>query len=389
MKKTLVLIVANFDKNALGKDAFLVPYYWGKLHKMDVSIVFPATPNNRDLPLEYRGVKLCPVKFKTNDKCFSWYGEWYFIYYIIRNAFKIDVLMRFHFSFQSFLIGSIYKLLNRNGFFYLKGDGYGIISALIRKKLNVVQRLNNVCIRYAVNKILSISDLVSVEPSDILYILKNNKYGIKLNTHLIQLYNGFDEELLESYSMHIRDFSEKENLFITVGRLGTYQKNTEYLLSAIEKIEIKDWKFILVGTIEEKECDFSSYIEEFYKKHPHLIDKVIFTGPIMNKKELWDLYNRSKVFVLTSRSEGYALVYLEAVRFNNYIITTDVGGGRDSISLGHGEIISHDDEVGLSVLLQTIINGEKNISHFYKNNNDKKYISWEYLVQKLDIKNEK
>lgn len=56
---------------------------------------------------------------------------------------------------------------------------------------------------------------------------------------------------------------------------------------------------------------------------------MILVGNISNRELLYDYYNRAKVFILTSRWEGFAIVYPEALRFGNYIITTDVGGARD------------------------------------------------------------
>lgn len=91
-------------------------------------------------------------------------------------------------------------------------------------------------------------------------------------------------------------------------------------------------------------------------------DSVIFTGPIYDKKELWKWYNKSKVFLLTSRLESFALVLMEAYRFNNYVVSTDVGWARTAISKSKGEIIAQDDVNALSETLQRIIDGKTIIS---------------------------
>lgn len=71
-----------------------------------------------------------------------------------------------------------------------------------------------------------------------------------------------------------------------------------------------------------------------------LINIVILVGNIENKNLLYDYYNRAKVFLLTSRLEGFAIVYPEALKFGNYIITTDVGGAKDITNNGQIGIVT-------------------------------------------------
>ncbi|MCS2392464.1 glycosyltransferase [Bacteroides fragilis] len=53
-----------------------------------------------------------------------------------------------------------------------------------------------------------------------------------------------------------------------------------------------------------------------------------------DKRTLWEYYNRSKVFVLTSRCESYGLVLNEAKRFRNFIVSTNVGAFEDLVESG-------------------------------------------------------
>ena len=98
-------------------------------------------------------------------------------------------------------------------------------------------------------------------------------------------------------------FSEKENIILTVSRLGTPQKATHILLEAFALIanKIPDWKLRLVGSIEPK---FKEYIDNFFKKHPELTSRIEFTGVISDKDKLFEEYLRAKVFTLTSTFEG-------------------------------------------------------------------------------------
>ena len=194
--------------------------------------------------------------------------------------------------------------------------------------------------------------------------------------------NGFDEELLKSFSLEEKEFKNKENIFITVGRLGTPQKNTEMILEALNKVKMKDWKFYLIGPIEEP---LKKNIDEFYRLNPEKRESVIFLGPIYNKKALWEYYNRAKVFVFTSRWESYGLVLNEANRFRNYILSTPVGAYYDiTDNEKYGRSLKQEDSNYLAQQMQQIINGNLNIDVY--DDFIPKEISWEYQIQKLSAK---
>ena len=97
--------------------------------------------------------------------------------------------------------------------------------------------------------------------------------------------NGFDEETLKTLSIVEKDFGHKENIMITVGRLGTYQKNTEMLLNALDLMELRDWKVYLIGSISE---DLDFFLKDFFMRNPSKKESVFFVGPIYDKKSLWE-----------------------------------------------------------------------------------------------------
>lgn len=191
--------------------------------------------------------------------------------------------------------------------------------------------------------------------------------------------NGFDEKLLGRLAIEERSFEEKDNLMITVGRLADPVKNTDMLLRALARTDLKGWKFCLIGP-----CDavLEERAEQFFRDHPQKRRSVVFTGPIYDKKELWEYYNRSKVFVLTSRGESSAIVLGESKRFRNYIITTDVGSARDLIGDGRfGEYIPQDDDVELARRLQNVIDGRTDIDIY--GNWKSSEIAWENVLEPL------
>jgi GalNAc-alpha-(1->4)-GalNAc-alpha-(1->3)-diNAcBac-PP-undecaprenol alpha-1,4-N-acetyl-D-galactosaminyltransferase len=121
--------------------------------------------------------------------------------------------------------------------------------------------------------------------------------------------------------IQLRSWEEKEDIIITVGRIGTYQKNTELFLEALKEVELNNWKVYILGPFE---LPFQTYIDTYFKLNPQLRDKVIFTGNIIDRKELFEWYNRAKIFCLTSRFEGFPITFPEALYFGNHIISTPV-----------------------------------------------------------------
>jgi len=115
-------------------------------------------------------------------------------------------------------------------------------------------------------------------------------------------------------------------------------------------------------------------------RNPEKKHLVIFTGPVNDKKELCEFYNKSKGFVLTSRFEGFALVFNEARRFSNYLVTTPVGAYADVLENGkYGDVVGLDDSEELAKKLQDIVNGKTNVDVY--RDFDKHSLSWEKIIE--------
>jgi len=165
-------------------------------------------------------------------------------------------------------------------------------------------------------------DVMTVETRNGYSRLQSSYYGSLVSEgKLYHLPNGVDPEILVDNNIERKKISEKEKLIITVGRIGTYQKNTELLLDILSTLNLKDWKVKIIGSIESS---FQQVIENFYLRNPEKRDSVLFTGPV-SQKELWEYYNRSRIFLFTSRHESYGLALSEAMYMGDYVITTNVG----------------------------------------------------------------
>ena len=131
----------------------------------------------------------------------------------------------------------------------------------------------------------------------------------------------------------ITDPDKKENIILTVGRIGTFQKNNEELLTAFANISgiLTGWSLNFIGPVEPA---FKEYINMYFSKYPHLKDRVIFSGPVTDKEKLYHEYARAKVFALTSRQEGFPNVYAEALFHGCMFVTSDIDAADDITNYG-------------------------------------------------------
>lgn len=116
---------------------------------------------------------------------------------------------------------------------------------------------------------------------------------------------------------------DKQNIFLTVGRLGSYQKATDVLLSAwiLAASHCPGWKLKLIGA-----CDQIFYEEWSQKlKSADLARTVEWLDPVHDRTLLWEIYRQAKVFIFPSRFEGASLALGEASRAGCAVIATPVG----------------------------------------------------------------
>lgn len=345
-KKKLVLLYEPFElqKEFLYKDVILMPYYLGKEYNLDVDIVYF---NNQYSINNFRNLNFKKLK---KSKYYKWIGKFdklgiinniFFIKYLIEYAKKIDYLMLFHLSFANSFLIRIYKFFNQKGKVYIKLD--------INKKTTLKNIQNNFLKRKLFCEFKYI-DLISCETEENFILFKENGYyGKNIKEKITCVSNGVDEEYLIENKIEVKKYEEKENIILTVGRLGTKEKNNELLLETLEKIDLRDWKVLLIGPYTE---EFKKLYDNFIERNQDKKNKVVLVGNISDRSLLYDYYNRAKVFILTSRWESFGIVLVEALRLGNYIITTDVGGARDITENGKiGSII----EVGNSKQLQNEI----------------------------------
>jgi glycosyltransferase involved in cell wall biosynthesis len=324
---------------------------------------------------EVNGLKL---NFIPNKGRFL-YFELGVLYYLLNKSKSIDILNLFHFKKDNILYLLIYKLVNHKGKAYIKLD----MDILFFKNYNAFLfsnfALKNFFLKALTSWIFKLTDLFSVETDQAKdYLL--NVYP-ELQNKLTCIPNGVDNLYLDK-EIPIKAFQEKENIILTVGRIGTEQKNTALLLDALKITDLKDWKVYILGPIEES---FKKSIADFYREYPQLENKVIFTGNITDRKELFDWYNRSKIFCLSSRHEGFPIAFSEALYFGNYLISSPVSSAEHITLKGKYGTVARADAHEFSKAIQNSIEPGFLSSQRYQEirSFSKENFTWPGIVKKL------
>ena len=152
--------------------------------------------------------------------------------------------------------------------------------------------------------------------------MKNELLEIVEKPALTYTSNGFNSEIF--YNLN----QPREDYLISVGNLR-WQKNHTLLIKSFLKVSevFPDFKLLILGSGPDKQN-----LEDLVKKLK-LTSRVVFYGQV-NQKDIADLMNKSKVFCLSSLSEGFPKVILEAFSCGLPVISTDVGDCKNIIENG-------------------------------------------------------
>lgn len=291
-----VTLFPNCPNYGLVKDVGQIPYMLGKEYeKFDTELV--------SCNLDLNGTNVDLVDGLTMTIIKNWHNDFLGgLFYILKNAKRIDWLNIYHYGRKAFLWNKIFKILNPKGKTYLKLD----MDYVTCDKLDTSKQE-----RKLFTKSIHKMDIVSVETKGVLERI--SKYTDK---EICLIANGY----CEWPRVHF-DFKNKNNVFLTVGRLGTNQKATEVLMEAFALSAYShNWSLRLVGSVEP---EFQVYIDDFYKRYSKIRERIVFVGSIDNRIELMYEYINAKVFVLPSRWESFGLVLPEALSCGCRLIVSD------------------------------------------------------------------
>ena len=253
MKKRFVTIFPICENIHLTKDLGQIPFFLHKTYGYKSSIVsYKNSDNYSNLNGEVNGLT---IEFIENTGRLS-FLEKGVLKYIRKNAKNIDILNLYIFSKFTFVYGILYKILNNSQRYF--------------------NHRKHIVFKYLEKKFLEKVNLITIENSIGEQLVKE-KYP-SLSNKIMYLPVGVNDLFL---SQHFKDrfktFDQKENIILTVGRIGEGIKNNEMMLRALSQINLGNWKMVFVGAINP---DFKPYLENWHKSNPELKDKIIYSKVI-------------------------------------------------------------------------------------------------------------
>jgi len=362
MNKKFVTVFPICENVHLTKDLGQIPFFLNHNYKYDSSIV--CYKNNKEYSNLIGEVKGLKLDFIENKGRFI-FLEKSVLSYLKNNSKNIDVLNLYIFSKFSFVYGIYYKILNPKGFLFLKLDGYNETFKKGNKIQHSSNSIKNLFFKYLENIFLKKVDLITIENSLGEKLVKQ-KFP-QIENKIMYLPVGVNDLYLkDSFKNEMKSFDQKENIFLTVGRIGERIKNNEMMLRALSQINLKDWKMVFVGAINP---EFQLFYNEWIKSFPHLKEKLIFIGEIKDRKVLYEWYNKSKVFCMTSWNESFCHSIGEALYFGNYIVGTNgiVSMFDLTDNEKYGISLNVDDDKTMAKKMQELIDNPDFLSNLFPN----------------------
>lgn len=264
------------------------------------------------------------------------------INYINRHAADIDLLILYGVYPQFMPVADVYKTLRPDGKIYLASD------------MNIGWAKHIPVDHPKYRQFLNQCDIIGASNSTVQEFMKHEW---RVNVELIR--NGWFYPAWANFAD-----MQKENIILTVGRIGSAQKMNHVLLEAFATVadKIPSWKIELVGSLDDTfgQNSFKLYVEHFLNLNPNLRDRIIFTGQINDKKKLLEKYKRAKISCLTSKFEGTPNAAAEALWAANFIITSSIDAANDITDKGRcGRVFPIGDVEKLAKLLKNICRDEK------------------------------
>lgn len=324
MKRCNICVIPAYplENVQLMKDRIVIPYVCYKHFGSSMVIV---TQKNGEYPYldYYDGISL--TFLSCTDQMTHIQAA---IQYIEANYMDIDLLFLFAPRLEYIELAQTYRRLNPNGVIYLKLDANsGWINALPLDDKDYFDFLKT-------------ADVISCE-SHKLQQFVYSKWRRPIEYIPNGIYYPFYPSINECR------YEDKENIILTVGRIGSLQKNSHLLLYAYAMAfpYLKEkWRLVIVGSVMP---EFQEIYDNFRKELPEIAAYVKLTGQINDRQTLYEYYRKSKIFALTSYMEGGAPnVFSEAAGFGCTIITTNIDTALDMTDNGRvGRIVDNFDDV--------------------------------------------
>ncbi|HBL4690847.1 glycosyltransferase [Citrobacter sedlakii] len=357
MKYKIATIFEGFESVHWTKDVGIIPQIFTELTKEPGIIICRGKKKYEE---EFNGVKLYSISSRL------WMT--YFIkalFIIVIN--RVTLINVYHLSKKNYIWLVFAKLLGVKSFLKLDMD----MPNALRMMKHIAE--NKIKTRFTLYLQVLLCDFITIEDSELYVLLKKHTFFKKLQV----LPNCiWDDNRVISHM--VEQCVERENVIIVVGRIGAYQKNHEIILEAVRDVTWKDdWKMLFIGGYNN---DFEIQLKKLLEQDPVLKNNIFLCGN-KDRDELDKIYLRAKVYLSTSRWEGFSLAMTEAAYHGCYIISTPVGGVKDITNNGkYGKIIrSSKHEVAKEI--QEIIDNAQDLTNSYKERVNYVHQNFEWTIR--------
>jgi glycosyltransferase involved in cell wall biosynthesis len=164
-----------------------------------------------------------------------------------------------------------------------------------------------------------------------------------------------------------------------------YKKNGIGIIYGAPKIKDPETIIKLLKCIHQKWEDIPLYIFGAYEKPAELDFLKYHKFPTIVKAR--ELYSRSKIWLVASKSEGFSVPILEAMACGAAIISTDTFGGRELIKHGiNGYLVPVGDIDSFMKYIELLLNNEELRQQIIKSGFETvKNFTWENAVIKMNM----
>lgn len=344
MKRLLTIYFERVLPQYLAKDMCAFPYYLSMYYQWQCTFAYFTEDGFQLANAEFE--KYCQLQYlgKAGN-----YAEQKRLAaeYLRQHAKEYDVLCFFNYGGATYSLAGFAKKINPDIKVYSKldmsegGFSHFYDGTFFRKlkTVNEIWKSRNV-------------DLFTVENNHFYSVLKNN---FIFKNRIEWLPNGVS--LLGISADIVNKPMSKKNVIVSVGFLGTRQKNQQLLVQAMEKVDkslFEDWQVLLIG---QDTTNFTQYLEGEYEKYPWLREHVIIAGLINDREKLYKLYAEAKIICMTSRWESFGIATIEGMFFGAYPVVTNYGTVIEDITdhRKYGKVVPSDDVDALVKALEETV----------------------------------
>ena len=315
-KRLLSLMLTYTTPILLTKDICSYAYALSRYCDWDVSYLYFSEKQLHDAEYE----RYVSLLFLGSESDFKKQRE-IVAKYCIHNACKYDAVMLFNYGSATYRLARVIKKYNPDAFIWCKLD---------MSETGFKHFYDGTFIR----KLKVIPEYFKTRNID-LFTVENHKFYKIMQT--MKLFSGRIEYLPNCASMLNIDLEKidaqcKENIIITVGRLNSKEKNIKFLLDAVMLLPesvIDHWKLYLVGP---SSSELDSYIAFLLEQRPEMGNVFVMIGELSDRRKLYELYSRAKIFCMTSPQESFGIATVEAMYFGAWPVITYYGSIADDIT---------------------------------------------------------